>query len=47
MCKCYNQYMIIYIHYSAQGVLFVASLIDYNRVLYEDDTINSMYENCN
>ena len=35
------------IYYSVQGILFVASLIDYNQVLHENKAINSMYENCN
>lgn len=31
---------------SVQGLLFVASLIDYNRVLYEDASVNAMWECC-
>ena len=34
----------MFYNFSVQGLVFVTSLIDYNKVLYEDDTANGMYE---
>ena len=48
----HNMYNILYIatthtYHSVNGVIFVASLSDYNCVLYEDSRVNAMLESVN
>ena len=44
LCRNVNLFVVTLHAHSVQGLIFVASLIDYHCVLYEDASVNSMVE---